>query len=65
MESFEKDTIELENKLGIKIWQYLPMTKKSSTSARPKATDILSSSQKQKVQARSPLEFEYFNYDTN
>ena len=65
MESFEKDTIELENKLGIKIWQHLPMTKKSSTSARPKATDILSSSQKQKVQTRSPLEFEYFNYDTN
>jgi len=63
METFEKDTIELENKLGIKIWQYLPMTKKSSTSSRPKATEILSKEQKQKVQARSPMEFEQFNYN--
>jgi hypothetical protein len=65
MESFEADTRNLENLIGIKIWQHLPMTKRSSSGARPKATDILSSAQKLKVQQRSKLEFEHFSYSAD
>ena len=63
MESFQDDVVNLENQLGIKIWQYMPMTKKSSSGSRPKASEILTSEQKIKVQERSKLEFEYFDYD--
>lgn len=65
MESFQADVINLENQLGLKIWQYMPMTKKSSTGSRPKAKDILTHEQKLKVQQRSKLEFEHFYYDPN
>lgn len=63
MESFQNDVVNLENQLGIKIWQYMPMTKKSSSGSRPKATEILTLTQKQAVQERSKLEFECFDYD--
>lgn len=63
MESFQTDVVDLENNLGVKIWQYMPMTKKSSSGARPKAKDILTQQQKIKVQERSKLEFEHFDYD--
>jgi hypothetical protein len=63
MEQFEKDVIALESQIGIKIWQFMPMTKKSSSGARPRATEILTENQKLKIQQRSKLEFELFDYD--
>lgn len=63
MENFETDVKKLENQIGIKIWDYLPITKKSGSGSRPKATELLSSEQKVKVQQRSTLEFELFEYD--
>lgn len=65
MENFQKDVAKLENELGIQIWQYMPVTKKSSNSARPKASEILNAEQKQRVLERSKLEFEHFGYETN
>jgi hypothetical protein len=63
MESFQTDVINLENQLGLKVWQHMPMTKKSSSGSRPKASEILTNEQKIRVQERSKLEFEYFDYD--
>lgn len=63
MENFEIDVKKLENQIGIKIWQYLPITKKSGSSSRTKASELLSNEQKSKVHQRSRLEFELFDYD--
>lgn len=62
MENFQSDVQDLENKFGLTIWKYLPVTKKSSKGVRPKADEILSPSQKIKIQSRSIQEFEFFKY---
>jgi len=63
IENFENDVKKLENQIGIKIWDYLPITKKSGSGLRPKASELLSDEHKKKVQQRSKLEFELFEYD--
>jgi hypothetical protein len=63
MENFQSDTQKLETNFGLQIWRHMPVTKKSGSSSRPKASEILTKEQKQKVQSRSKLEFELFDYN--